>query len=371
MAGGVDDPLGVAPALLPELELEGLAHLGEASGPMLPAEYGRIGRRHPRLGADASRGRRSRTQLAADRVSHERGDGGSIVSRRVHRALELAQQAGAREELHRVAQLLERWFHLSDSRIDDGAQGQRLLVAGTLRKELVELPARRLRVVLPKLHPGQCEPGCRIAAHADCLLQHRRGIGDAPLLCQQPRQRVHDRRILSDGRDPSPRGFDAGVDTARASRAPDKQRPCGGVPGSSRDRRLGVDQSTVVAAQAKADVTPESTRVRALRVRGNGAVQRCLRQREEPRPERQVGEANPSPRILGVHLGEGLELEEGHVPVAEVELGDCELVPWPGCVGHQSERSAEVSPRRIELVRGQVGLGTPDEARRAVLGHEP
>ena len=101
----------------------------------------------------------SGTQLSTDRVGHERGDGGSIVPRRVHRALELAQQAGTRQELHRVAQLRERRLHLSDGRVDDGAQGQRLLVAGALRKELVELSARRRRVVLPKFHPGQCEPG--------------------------------------------------------------------------------------------------------------------------------------------------------------------------------------------------------------------
>ncbi len=300
------------------------------------------------------RGRRGRAQLAADGIGHERGDAGSVVPHGVHGALELSKQAGARQAPHRVTQLRERRIHLSAGRVEDAAQRQRLLVGGTQREEVVELSAGRPRVVRPKTNPGQRQPGCRVVADADCLLEHRHGVGDTTLLCQQPRQRVHDRRILADCRDPSSCRLDAGVDTARAGRAPDEQRPGVGVLGSGRDRRLGVDQSAVVAAQAKPDVAPEPARVSALRVRGNGAVEGGVGRREEPGPDHQVGEADPAPRVLGVHLGEGLELEEGQVPVAEAQLGDRELATWVGRVRLQpaAQRGGPASPRRARAQPG-------------------
>ncbi len=235
----------------------------------------------------------------------------------------------------------------------DAAQASASSSAGRLAKERVELSARRPRVVLPQ-SPW---PASSRAAGSSRTRMASSSIATAsvPRPCSAsshasgfttagswPMAAIPRRAASMPASTPRERAV---LRTSSAHRR---------LPGSPRDRRLGVDQSAVVAAQAKTDLAPEPARVRALRVRGNGAVEGGLGRREEPGPEHQIGDADPAPRILGVHLGEGLELEECQVPVAEAELGDRELLTWVGRVGLQPQRNPEdpASPRRARAQPG-------------------
>ena len=116
-------------------------------------------------------------------------------------------------------------------------------------------------------------------------------------------------------------------------------------------RRTGVLHGTPIAAELEADLAARQVRLAVPGCHIDGAVQRGLGGLEQAGPPHQRRDPDPARRVLGMHLGEGLVLEERQLGVAEPGLHLRELAPGTEIPWVQKERGPEFDPRLIGLAR--------------------